>query len=61
MMLDIALLSGFVFTTLVVLLISVLISLKSITTISNNLQTTGLVIIKTKDILNYEEITDALT
>jgi hypothetical protein len=61
MMLDIALLSGFVFTTLVVLLIPVLISLKSITTISNNLQTMGLVIIKTKDILNYEEITDALT
>lgn len=60
-MLDIALLSGFVFTTLVVLLIPVLISLKSITTISNNLQTMGLVIIKTKDILNYEEITDALT
>ena len=61
MMLDIALLSRFVFTTLVVLLIPVLISLKSITTISNNLQTMGLVIIKTKDILNYEEITDALT
>ena len=61
MMLDIALLSGFVFTTLVVLLIPVLISLKSITTISNNLQTMGLVIIKTKDILNHEEITDALT
>jgi len=61
MMLDIALLSRFVFTTLVVLLIPVLISLKSITTISNNLQTMGLVIIKTKDILNHEEITDALT
>ena len=61
MMLDIALLSRFVFTMLVVLLIPVLISLKSITTISNNLQTMGLVIIKTKDILNYEEITDALT